>query len=745
MQIPRLLHQTWRDDQPPAEMAALAQTWREHHPGWQYRLWTDADCRALVEERGPWFLPTYDGYPEPIMRVDAFRYFLMFHVGGVYADLDFECLQPLDGLVRGARVLVGLEPQEHLAEEVVRSSGLSRVVANAFLASVPGHPFWLHVIETMAAARRRPGPLEATGPFLLTRALERWRGERVKVVPAAALYPVPKRQIWAGALDASARDRLRASGAFAVHHWMGTWVRHPPDEQEMAGEPTVTGLETDGPLVSALMVTRERPALAACAIECFRRQTWNRRELLILDDGPDDTLAEHVRGLDDPRIRILRLPPENQPLGALRNRAVAEAAGELVCQWDDDDLSHPARISAQMAALRAQDGDACVLGRETLWWPRGQRVAFSRARLWESSLLARRGSLPPYPELRRGEDTPVVESLSAAGRLAVLDEPRLMVYLIHGRNTFGGEHFETHWQAASARREGPAVQTWFEAHAGALPLERVRDALEAAPSDPTARASKTPHVLVLTPVKNGAPHLDRYLSLLRALDWPADRLSVGLLESDSTDGTGERLETLRPALEERCRSVTLSNEDFGFHPPGPRWAPEIQRQRRSILARSRNLLLERALRAEHEWVLWIDVDLASYPADLIHRLLAAGKDIVVPHVVSADTGDTFDLNTWVRDGTTHDDRHSRWLIDGILQPPRGVGRQYLGQRADQRLVEVDAVGGCVLLVCAALHRAGLRFPEQPIDGLVETEGLAVLARAMGSACYGLPQLRVVHS
>jgi hypothetical protein len=474
-------------------MAQLTQTWREHHPGWQYRLWTDSDCRALIENRARWFLPIYDGYPEPIMRVDAFRYFLMFHLGGIYVDLDFECLRPMDVLVRGARVLCGLEPDEHLQEAVVRASGLPRVVANAFLASVPQHPFWLHVMETLAAARGRPGPLEATGPFLLTRALQEWHGEKVTVVPAARLYPVSKRQIWAGALDGPARERLRAAGAFAVHHWMGTWVRQASDAQEMTGEVAVD-VETDGPLVSALMVTRDRPALAACAIECFRRQTWIRRELVIVDDGTDDTLTDHVRALCDPRLRLLRLPPESLPLGALRNRAVAEAAGELVCQWDDDDLSHPARIARQMAALRAQDADACVLQRETLWWPRGLRVAFSRPRLWESSLLARRRSLPSYPELRRGEDTPVVEALATAGRLAVLDEPRLLVYLVHGRNTFGADHFEAHWQAASARREGPAVQQWIDAHAGPLPLDQVREAL-ATPAAPAVRASREPQAL----------------------------------------------------------------------------------------------------------------------------------------------------------------------------------------------------------------------------------------------------------
>jgi mannosyltransferase OCH1-like enzyme len=36
----------------------------------------------------PWFLDTYDGYPYPVQRTDAIRYFLIRHFGGVYIDLD---------------------------------------------------------------------------------------------------------------------------------------------------------------------------------------------------------------------------------------------------------------------------------------------------------------------------------------------------------------------------------------------------------------------------------------------------------------------------------------------------------------------------------------------------------------------------------------------------------------------------------------------------------------------------------
>lgn len=47
----------------------------------------------------------------------------------------------------------------------------------------------------------------------------------------------------------------------------------------------------------------------------------------------------------------------------------------------------------------------------------------------------------------------------------------------------------------------------------------------------------TADLLILTPVKQAATEAAGYVDRLLALDYPAENLSVGILESDSTDGT----------------------------------------------------------------------------------------------------------------------------------------------------------------------------------------------------------------
>jgi hypothetical protein len=247
-------------------------------------------------------------------------------------------------------------------------------------------------------------------------------------------------------------------------------------------------------------------------------------------------------------------------------------------------------------------------------------------------------------------------------------------------------------------------------------------------------------ILILTPVKDAADALDHYCELLDGLTYPRHLLSIGLLESDSRDGTWEALQERLPRLRAGRRRAEIWKRDFGFHfPPGVhRWEPGFQIPRRTVLAKSRNHLLSHALDDE-DWVLWVDVDLADYPPDVLQRLLAVERTVVQPHCVHWPGGTTFDHNAW-RDG----------------------GRLHLEDlRAEGDLVRLDAVGGTMLLVHGDLHRDGLVFPAFPYGrrnpyarwpspftgqagGEYETEGLGLMARDMGHQPWGMPNLEIVH-
>lgn len=99
-----------------------------------------------VSSRGsykyPACLPLFLGYPDQIQRVDAARYMILYHFGGLYSDLDVECLRTFDAL-RVRRVVL---PK-------ARPVGFS----NDLMMCVPGHPLFAELIDNLPRSQRRWG------------------------------------------------------------------------------------------------------------------------------------------------------------------------------------------------------------------------------------------------------------------------------------------------------------------------------------------------------------------------------------------------------------------------------------------------------------------------------------------------------------------------------------------------------------------------------------------------------------
>ncbi len=787
--IPKLIHQQWKDEMIPERFQAWHESWRKHHVDWEYRLWTDAMCRALIADHYDWFLPIYDAYTDEIKRVDAARYFILYHHGGLYVDLDYEAFRSLEPLLDGAELLLTEEPPLHLQTHASKLF-LDKMLSNALMASRPGHLFWEHVFELLVGWCQAPGPLDATGPFLLSRAYKSFGSpEMITLAPHQQLCPTSSEELWPSLSEEMKQLVLR--DAYAIHHWYGSWWIEPIvgekpalvrlmingqaqlDSRQVTREALLSRSagQIERPFVSCLMVTRQRALLAQLAIKTFLKQSYANRELIVIDDGPDDALEHWIAENEDPLVRYYRLSDDGRPLGELRTLALEKARGDYIAQWDDDDLSAPLRLELQMAALAQFGARACLLARELIWVPSLGTLAKSPYRLWEGSAILPRDLVSGFPALRRGEDTAVVEQVAANERIVLLDMPELYVYTFHGGNTFELAHWLKQIQQATIRYDGfryepalQALQGWLGVNLENLGAYLLSGITAVAPGKPEAPAAgpeaaeaddqfvestsagedELPEILILTPVKDAAPYLAAYLANLAQLDYPAEKLSVGFLESDSRDDTAAMLAGALPQLQQRYRRAVLMRRDYGLHLGGPRWEPGVQRLRRGKLSRSRNALMQAALQDE-KWVLWIDVDVAEWPPDIIQQLLASGKRIVVPNCLQAQGDAPFDLNSYQLAPEAESLDWSPYMIDGLLQPPQGFGRLYLTDLRDQDLVRLDGVGGTMLLVDADLHRDGLIFPSASYNGFVDTEGLAVMARDMGVLSWGLPNVTIRHS
>jgi mannosyltransferase OCH1-like enzyme len=224
--IPKIIHQTWKDENVPEcfhhwQCAVLA-----HHPSWEYRLWTDADARAFIASCYPQDLPLYDALPRNIMRADVLRYFLMDHFGGFYLDLDYEVLKPFDELCD--RHALVLPCNRDSGDEGIESRW---EVGNAIFGSVPGHPFWKQVLD---AFRKASPSADRVG---LTPDVEKITGPQFLTDLIHLRSPLPEERVWLAPrrlfhppLDngqAPLPDALSET-TYGIHHCQGTWrLPHP--------------------------------------------------------------------------------------------------------------------------------------------------------------------------------------------------------------------------------------------------------------------------------------------------------------------------------------------------------------------------------------------------------------------------------------------------------------------------------------------------------------------------------------
>jgi mannosyltransferase OCH1-like enzyme len=199
--IPRVFHQIWINEASPAlpeRYHAWQASWVRHHPDWAFRLWNLDNLDFTPEKRA-----LIDAAPSYAQKADILRYELLWRHGGVYLDVDFECLRPVDTLLQGA---------DHF---VVSENG--RVVSIGIVGAMAGSPLLRRCIDWLPAQVGRAPPNLETGPTHFTRCLLAGGcGPGLVMPPGAWFYPY--------AMDEPERSGGPFPDAYAVHHWDASWT-----------------------------------------------------------------------------------------------------------------------------------------------------------------------------------------------------------------------------------------------------------------------------------------------------------------------------------------------------------------------------------------------------------------------------------------------------------------------------------------------------------------------------------------
>lgn len=256
--FPKIIHQSWANESLREDYKKYSQTWKDLHPDYEYILWTDEDNLNLIKEEDPSFLNDYNSYNHYIKRADAARYYYMYKHGGIYADLDFECLRNFDKILDDNYmfdVIVGDCPKEVTQ------------IPNALMISKPGAKFWLHAIEMMKERVNDGSPPWETGPLLLGDSINAYPyKEEIKILDKQVFYELlweipdfPHLNTFICGYDYKEFEKLspeqkllKAPNSYAVSYWSGSWKRIPDAEE------TDDGLTKRGILVDEMTIKAEK-------------------------------------------------------------------------------------------------------------------------------------------------------------------------------------------------------------------------------------------------------------------------------------------------------------------------------------------------------------------------------------------------------------------------------------------------------------------------------------------------------
>lgn len=159
VKVPLILHQTAGPHASALAMEFVNEC-RDMHVGWKHILWTDEQIVEFVRVYYPHIYPRFVEMEPFIRQVDTVRYLWLHKMGGVYLDIDGECLRPatrfVQGLPLGSTAWTGGFPEPF------------------FLMSTPGNEFWLYMVEKVLSNWNRTSVRDSSGPQGLHNVMKSW-------------------------------------------------------------------------------------------------------------------------------------------------------------------------------------------------------------------------------------------------------------------------------------------------------------------------------------------------------------------------------------------------------------------------------------------------------------------------------------------------------------------------------------------------------------------------------------------
>lgn len=137
--IPKRIHFIWLGSALKPTHWEMVNTWVSMHSDtWTVNVWTDDNVSFLR----PHVLEAFNGASDFGAKSDILRYEILYRMGGVYADVDYECIHSLDDVCERASFFAGL------------SNTTALEVNNGVIGSCPGHPILASLLNNIMRAHK---------------------------------------------------------------------------------------------------------------------------------------------------------------------------------------------------------------------------------------------------------------------------------------------------------------------------------------------------------------------------------------------------------------------------------------------------------------------------------------------------------------------------------------------------------------------------------------------------------------
>ena len=414
--IPKRIIQTGNHVHQPLRNRAMMTNLRLLNPTFEYVFFDEERRQAFIDQEFPQYRKIFDSFQLPIQRYDFFRYLAIYRYGGFYFDLDVILASDISDLLEFSCVF----PFEALTiNEFLRNHyNMDWEIGNYAFGAVAGHPFLEAIINNCIRAQKDPSwvtpmmhglpylsrasyfVLNTTGPALVSRTLAEYP-ELAKTVEI--LFPED-------VCDESTWNRF---GDFGVHFREGSWRtrgnyirrrvalrwegfkmqrlvkqsrklgktrRHVRRDCSVAVPETFLA-DAQAPLVSILIPAFNAQESIADTLRSAIAQTWERKEIVVIDDGSTDQTLAIARKFESEGVRVHT--KHNDGAASSRNLAFLLCKGDYIQWLDADDLLAPDKIALQMNSLLSYESKRVLLS--SAWGRfiyRHSRTEFIPTALW---------------------------------------------------------------------------------------------------------------------------------------------------------------------------------------------------------------------------------------------------------------------------------------------------------------------------------------------------------------------------